>query len=93
MVTNNSKRDGAEVIQVYVKDLIASVAVPNIQLKGFEKVTIKAGETATVKIPLKVKDLGLWNINMKYVVEPRDFTVFVGSSRKDFRGNATFTLQ
>lgn len=92
-VTNNSNRDGAEVVQVYVKDLMASVVVPNIQLKGFEKVTIKAGETVTVKIALKVEDLGLWDINMKYVVEPGDFTVFVGSSSKDFRGSATFTLQ
>jgi beta-glucosidase len=47
----------------------------------------------TVKIALKVEDLGLWDINMKYVVEPGDFTVFVGSSSKDFRGSATFTLQ
>lgn len=92
-VTNNSKRDGAEVVQVYVKDLITSVVVPNIQLKGFEKVTIKAGETVTVNVDLKVEDLGLWNINMKYVVEPGDFTVLVGSSSRDFRGNATFTLQ
>lgn len=92
-VTNNSKRDGAEVVQVYVKDLMTSIVVPNIQLKGFDKVTVKAGKTVTVQIPLKVEDLGLWNINMKYVVEPGDFQVFVGSSSKDFRGNAAFTLQ
>ncbi|KAL5348662.1 hypothetical protein ACLOAV_006079 [Pseudogymnoascus australis] len=91
-VTNKSTRDGAEVVQVYVKDLISSVVVPNIQLKGFEKVVIKAGKTVTVEVPLKVQDLGLWDIRMKYVVEPGDFQVLVGSSSRDFRGNATFTL-
>lgn len=91
-VTNNSTRDGTEVIQLYVKDLISSVVVPNIQLKGFSKVEIKAGKTATVSIPVPVKDLGLWDIRMKYVVEPGDFTVFVGSSSADLRSNATFTV-
>ncbi|KFY72626.1 hypothetical protein V499_07249 [Pseudogymnoascus sp. VKM F-103] len=91
-VTNKSTRDGAEVVQVYVKDLITSVVVPNIQLKGFEKVVVKAGKTVTVKIPLNVQDLGLWDIRMKYVVEPGDFQVLVGSSSKDLRGTATFTV-
>lgn len=91
-VTNNSTRNGAEVVQVYVKDLISSIVVPNIQLKGFAKVDIKAGKSKTVSIPLKVADLGLWNIKMKYVVEPGKFQVLVGSSSQDFRGNATFTV-
>jgi beta-glucosidase len=91
-VTNNSTRDGAEVIQLYVKDLITSVAVPNLQLKGFSKVLIGAGQTETVQIPLAVNDLGLWNIRMQYVVEPGDFVVFVGSSSADLRLNATLTV-
>ncbi|KAF8860602.1 glycoside hydrolase [Acephala macrosclerotiorum] len=91
-VTNNSTRDGTEVVQLYVSDLIASVAVPNIVLRGFSKVPIAAGKTATVSIPLSVADLGLWNINMQYVVEPGDFLVFVGSSSADLRSNATLTV-
>lgn len=91
-VTNNSTRDGAEVVQLYVRDQIASVVVPNIQLKGFDKVLIKAGETATVDIPLNVRDLGLWDIRLNYVVEPGNFTVFVGSSSKDLRLNSTLTV-
>jgi beta-glucosidase len=91
-VTNNSTRDGAEVIQLYVRDLIASVAVPNLMLKGFSKVLIHAGETATVQIPLDIKELGLWDIGMKYTVEPGDFVVFVGSSSADLRLNATITV-
>lgn len=91
-VTNNSNRDGTEVVQLYVQDLMSSVVVPNKMLKGFSKVTIKSGQTATVKIPLDIKDIGLWNINMKYVVEPGDFTVLVGSSSADLRANATLTV-
>ena len=91
-VTNNSTRDGTEVVQLYVSDLISSVVVPNVQLKGFSKVPIAAGKTETVSIPLAVQDLGLWNINMQYVVEPGNFTVFVGSSSADFRANATFAV-
>jgi len=91
-VTNNSTRDGAEVIQLYVRDLIASVAVPNLQLKGFSKVLIGAGKTETVQITLAINDLGLWNIRMQYVVEPGDFAVFVGSSSADLRLNATLTV-
>ncbi|GKT86360.1 periplasmic beta-glucosidase [Colletotrichum tofieldiae] len=91
-VTNNSTRDGAEVVQVYVKDLISSIVVPNKELRGFSKVFIKAGETADVSIDLPVSAWGLWDKKLQYVVEPGDFTVFVGSSSDDFRGNATVTV-
>lgn len=93
-VTNtDAKRDGTEVVQVYVSDDIASVVVPNRQLKGFDKVVIPAGKTKTVKIPIKVEDLGLWNSWMKYVVEPGNFTVLVGSNSEDIRGNTTFAVR
>jgi beta-glucosidase len=91
-VTNASDRDGSEVVQLYVKDLIASVVVPNMQLKGFAKVAVAAGETETVEIELKVGDLGLWDLNYNYVVEPGNFTVLVGSSSADLRANATLTV-
>ncbi|CAL5871896.1 uncharacterized protein PFLUO_LOCUS6151 [Penicillium psychrofluorescens] len=93
-VTNTDPhRDGTEVVQVYVSDDIATVVVPNRQLKGFEKVVIPAGKTVNVKIPIPVEDLGLWNSRMKYVVEPGSFTVLVGSSSADIRGNTTFTVR
>jgi len=91
-VTNTSGRDGAEVVQLYVRDVIASVVVPNLQLRAFAKVDIAAGQTKTVVLRLRVAELGLWDINMKYVVEPGDFTVFVGSSSRDLRANATLTV-
>ncbi|PKX96955.1 putative beta-glucosidase [Aspergillus novofumigatus IBT 16806] len=93
-VTNTHKSmDGTEVVQVYIQDEIASVVVPNRQLKGFEKVVIPAKKTKTVKIQIKVQDLGLWNSAMKYVVEPGAFAALVGSSSADIRGNATFYVQ
>ncbi|KAB2579451.1 Beta-glucosidase BoGH3A [Lasiodiplodia theobromae] len=91
-VTNNSTRDGQEVVQLYVSDLIASVAVPNKELKGFKKVLVKAGETVDVDFDIDVSKLGVWDIRMKYVVEPGEFAIYVGSSSADLRGNATLTV-
>jgi beta-glucosidase len=92
-VKNVSDRDGKEVVQLYVKDLIASVVVPNIQLKGFQKVSLKAGESKRVSIKVSMQDLGVWDVRMKYVVEPGDFLFIVGASSSDFRGNVTVTLK
>jgi beta-glucosidase len=92
-VWNSSKRDGAEVVQLYVEDLISSVVVPNRQLKGFKKIFIKAGESEEVNIPVKVEDLGLWDIRMKYVVEPGEFRFWVGSSSKDLVTKQVLTVK
>lgn len=89
-VTNTGTRDAAEVVQFYVKDVLASVDVPNMQLRGFEKVFIAAGHTEEVRVELKVADVGLWNRDMEYVVEPGQFVVLVGASSGDLRGNASF---
>ena len=91
-VTNEGKWDGKEVVQVYVQDVIASIVVPNIELKGFKKVLVPAGETVDVSIDLDVGKWGLWNRTMKYVVEKGDFVVHVGSSSKDLRVNGTVTV-
>ncbi|KAI1309287.1 glycoside hydrolase family 3 protein [Xylaria venustula] len=91
-VTNESDRDGDEVVQLYVKDLISSVVVPNTQLKGFAKVNIKAGATETVNIDLPIDSLGLWDLSMKYIVEPGAFTISVGRSSQDIRVNTTLTV-
>lgn len=92
-VSNTSDRDGAEVVQVYVKDLVSSVEVARYQLRGFDKITVPAGKTKTAKVDLKVEDWGVWNQKMKYVVEPGDFTIYVGSSSEDFKGNVTVTVR
>lgn len=91
-VTNTASVDGKEVVQVYLQDVLASVVVPNIELKGFKKVLVKAGETVDVSIELNVGSWGLWNQKMEYVVEKGDFKVHVGASAKDLRVNGTVTV-
>lgn len=92
-VKNTSNRDGKDIVQLYVRDLVASVVVPSIQLKGFQKVSLKAGESKRVSIKVNMQDLGVWNSQMKYVVEPGDFLFIVAASSKSFRGNVTVTLK
>ncbi|KAH8730572.1 glycoside hydrolase superfamily [Phaeosphaeriaceae sp. PMI808] len=91
-VKNISPVDAKEIVQVYVQDMLASIVVPNKELKGFKKVLVKAGQTVDVNIELNVASWGLWNRKMQYVVEKGDFVVHVGSSSKDLRGNATVTV-
>lgn len=88
-VTNTGSVDETEVVQLYVVDAIASVDVPNRNLKGFKKVSIRAGETETVHIGVAVQELGLWNRKMQYTVEPGEFTLLIGKSSTDIVGNTT----
>ncbi|MBB3696638.1 glycoside hydrolase family 3 C-terminal domain-containing protein [Flammeovirga yaeyamensis] len=82
-VTNTGEIDGEEVVQMYVRDDFASVGRYNKMLKGFERVTIKAGETKTVTFKLNEEDLSIYNQEMKKVVEPGTFTIYVGSSSRE----------
>jgi beta-glucosidase len=91
-ITNSSPVDGKEVVQIYVQDVLASIVVPNKELKAFKKVLVKAGETVGVSFELDVGKWGLWNRKMKYVVEKGDFIVHIGASSADLRGNATVTV-
>src|SRR5437660_2410885 len=79
-VTNSGSREGAEVVQVYVHDEGASVTRPVRALAGFRRVSLKPGEARTVDFQLTPKELGLYNKDMKFVVEPGKFRVFVGGS-------------
>ncbi|MCB9134050.1 MAG: beta-glucosidase BglX [Anaerolineales bacterium] len=77
-VTNNGDRGGAEVVQVYVRDLVGSVTRPVKELKGFQKVRLEAGEAQIVRFEISVRELGFTGRNMGYVVEPGAFKVWVG---------------
>ena len=79
-VTNSGSREGAEVVQLYVHDEVASVTRPVRALAGFRRVSLKPGEARTVDFQLTAKELGLYNKDMKFVVEPGKFRVFVGGS-------------
>ncbi|KAK5115230.1 hypothetical protein LTR62_001430 [Meristemomyces frigidus] len=89
-ITNNGTVAGAEVVQLYIRDALASVDVPNMSLRGFEKILLEVGETQEVRFPIVVSELGLWDVKMEYVVEPGEFVVLVGASSGDLRGNASF---
>ena len=82
-VTNTGEREGDEVIQMYVRDDYASVGRYLKMLKGFERITLKPGETKTVSFNLGFDELNILNQDMKKVVEPGTFTISVGSSSVD----------
>jgi beta-glucosidase len=82
-VRNTGKRDGDEVVQLYIRDLVASVPRPVKELKGFQRVTIQSGETRRVEFLLGPEQLGFWNRQMRFVVEPGEFRIMVGSNSED----------
>jgi beta-glucosidase len=92
MVKNSGKVNGQEVVQVYINDVTSSVVTPNMALKGFKKVAINAGKTATVKIPIKLSQLAVWTQSQKYVVEPGVFQVYVGGSAETATLATNFTV-
>ena len=78
-VTNTGMFDGKEVVQMYIRDVIGSVTRPVKELKGFQKVLIKKGETKKVTFELTVDDLKFYNSELEWVAEPGTFEVFVGT--------------
>jgi beta-glucosidase len=82
-VTNTGKREGSEVVQMYIRDIVSSVTRPVKELKGFEKVTLRPGETKKIAFNITPDSLAFYDIKMKYVVEPGEFTIMVGSSSRD----------
>ncbi len=91
-VTNTSKRAGDEVVQLYVHDVVASITRPVKELRGFARIHLEAGETKRVDFKLGPADLGLWNLDMKRVVEPGKFDLMVGASSADIRQRATLEV-
>lgn len=83
-IENTGKFDGEEIVQLYVRDLVASNVRPIKELKGFKKVFIKAGEKVTVEIELDVSSLGFYNRKREYVVEAGEFEIMVGTSSEKF---------
>ena len=70
--------DGEEIVQLYVRDLVGSVARPIKELKGFEKVLLKTGEQKTVTFTIKAEDLGIYGLDNRYAVELGNFKLWVG---------------
>ncbi len=87
-VRNAGKREGREVVQLYVNDLVSSVTTPVKVLRGFTKITLRPGETQTVEFDLGPEDLQLLNEHFEWVVEPGDFEIMVGPLKKKLRVKA-----
>lgn len=90
---NTGKYDGTEVVQLYVQDKVGSVTRPVKELKRFQRVTLKAGESTQVSLSLPVSELAFWGYDMNYTVEPGDFRLWVGTNSaegltKDFSVSA-----
>lgn len=90
---NTGKYDGTEVVQLYVQDKVGPVTRPVKELKRFQRVTLKAGESTQVSLSLPVSELAFWGYDMNYTVEPGDFTLWVGTNSaegltKDFSVSA-----
>ena len=90
-VKNTGNYDGQEVVQLYIRDLVGSVTRPVKELKGFEKITLKKGESKTVSFEISSEDLKFYNIDMKNEAEAGNFEVFVGEN-SDTDRKASFEL-
>lgn len=79
-VTNSGNYDGKEVVQLYTRDLVGSITRPVRELKAFQKIELKKGETKTVTFKLTIEDLKFYNYNLDFVAEPGMFEVYVGTN-------------
>ncbi len=90
-VQNTGQYDGAEVAQLYLRDLVGSSTRPVKELKGFQKITLKKGESRRLTFHLAADDLKFYNDDLKFVAEPGEFQVMVGGNSRDVQ-MASFTL-
>ncbi|GHU68104.1 beta-glucosidase [Bacteroidia bacterium] len=91
-VRNTGMCAGDEVVQLYFRDDVSSVTTYDKMLRGFERVSLQPGEEKTLDFTLTSQDLGLWNRDNQFVVEPGTFTVFVGNSSKNVQQTGKFTV-
>lgn len=82
-VTNTGSREGTETVQMYIRDCVSSVTRPVKELKGFERVSLRSGETRTVTFEVTPDLLAFYDVNLKFVVEPGEFEIMVGTSSRD----------
>ena len=82
-VKNSGSRDGSEVVQLYIRDLVGTVTRPVKELKGFKKITLKAGEEQKITFTISAKDLSFYNSELKFVAEPGEFQIFTGGNSRD----------
>jgi beta-glucosidase len=84
-VTNTGKYAGKEVVQLYIRDVVGSVTRPVKELKGFQKIELKAGESKNVSFSITPEDLKFYNYDLKYDWEPGEFEIMIGSNSRDVK--------
>jgi beta-glucosidase len=92
-IKNTGTRDGDEVVQLYIRDLLSSVARPVMELKGFQRIRLKADESKVVSFSITPELLSMLNLKMEQVVEPGDFRIMIGASSRDIRLKETLTVK
>ncbi len=85
MLTNSGTVTGKEVVQLYIRDMVGTSTRPVKELKGFQKIELKAGESKKVSFNISVHDLKYYNYDLKYVAEPGDFKLFIGGNSRDVK--------
>jgi len=91
-ITNNGNYDGEETVQLYVQDMVGSVVRPVKELKGFKKIFLKKGESEQVSFTIDLGKLKFYDSQLKYIYEPGDFKVFIGSNSRDVQ-QASFKVE
>jgi beta-glucosidase len=84
-VTNTGNYDGAEIVQLYIRDMVGSITRPVKELKGFQKIYLKAGETKNVSFTLTPDDLKFYNSDLEYDWEPGEFEIMIGGNSRDVK--------
>jgi beta-glucosidase len=91
-VQNTGNFDGEEVVQLYLRDELASVARPMLELKAFKRVFLRSGQKQTLRFDINPEMLHMWNSKNERVLEPGDFRIMIGASSKDLRLKTTLTV-
>ena len=84
-VSNTGNYDGEEVVQLYIRDMVGSIARPVKELKGFQKIMLKKGESKKVSFSISVNDLKFYNSTLQYIAEPGEFKLFIGGNSEDVK--------
>ena len=91
-VSNTGNYDGEEVVQLYIQDLVGSITRPVKELKGFQKIALKKGESREINFTITEHDLKFYNSQLRFVAEPGDFKIYIGTNSSDVK-EASFKLQ
>lgn len=91
-ITNTGKYDGEEIVQLYLRDKVGSIARPVKELKDFQKIKLNAGETKTIKFIIDKEKISFFNQQLQWVAEPGDFELMIGASSEDIRLKDGFEL-